>query len=189
MPGPAGGKRRRTAPPPAAAAPAPAPAPAAAAPLKSLGLQLRKDSSLICYIFLKAHQPAHESSGGAAAAAPDHVQAAMQQQQHRNAVFVAGLPLGLEDDDLAAVFSCFGEVAQVVLHTTKVCFGGAVAAAAVSSLKTVCLQPLAPVYTQQCKHTLTHNTLHRPAALWRRCVRGGQRRLRGAGSGRQRPGH
>jgi hypothetical protein len=108
---------------PAAAAAAAAGALAPAAPqLKSIGLQLRKDSSLICYIFVKRHQQGAEEPAAAQQQQQqqqDEPEAAAQQQQHKHAVFVAGLPLDLEEDDLAAVFSCFGDVAQVVLHTTK----------------------------------------------------------------------
>jgi hypothetical protein len=93
---------------------------AAAAQLKSLGLQLRQDSSLISYIFIKAHQQSKEDDDQQQSHAAQQQQQQQQQQQHKHAVFVTGLPLGLEEDDLAAVFSCFGDVSQVVLHQTKV---------------------------------------------------------------------
>jgi hypothetical protein len=136
MPAPSakpGGGRKSSKGASAAAAAAAAPRPAAAAPpqqqqLKSIGLQLRNDSSLISYIFLKAHQPREDDHSQqqqqqqqqAAAGTSGQQQLLEQQQVARHAVFAAGLPLGLTEEDLEAVLSCFGDVAQVVLHHTKV---------------------------------------------------------------------
>lgn len=68
---------------------------------KALGLRLYKDTPLITYIYLKQHT---NKEGGA---------------EVPNTLFAAGLPLGMDQDSLRAVFSCFGEVSQVVLHHTK----------------------------------------------------------------------
>lgn len=123
MPGPTGaGKKRgggsgsRGGGASAAAAPsaaAPAPPQQQQQQLKSIGLQLRKDSSLISYIFLKAHQVREDDQQ------QQQGQDEQQQHPHKHAVFVTGLPLGLEENDVEAVFSCFGGVSQVVLHNTK----------------------------------------------------------------------
>jgi hypothetical protein len=70
---------------------------------KSLGLRLHKGSPFLVYVFMKAHQPSPNEQGVS------------------DILYVTGLPLGLDDDSLAAIFSCFGEVQDVVLHPSKVC--------------------------------------------------------------------
>lgn len=71
---------------------------------KTLGLRLHKSSPHVCSIYLKQH-------------------AANGVGEVPHTIFVAGLPLGVDQSSLQAVFECFGDVAQVVLHSTKV--GGA----------------------------------------------------------------
>jgi len=83
----------------------------AKAPLQPLGLRVRPGSPFIACVVLKRHEPA-----ASAASAQD------------NAVFVAGLPLGVDEEALTAMFSCFGAVAQAVMHPTQArasaCVGG-----------------------------------------------------------------
>jgi hypothetical protein len=76
----------------------------ASADFKALGLRLYPAHAplLITYLYLKQHTA--KETGGAVP----------------GAVFVTGLPLGLDESSLRAVFGCFGDVAQVVLHATKV---------------------------------------------------------------------
>ncbi len=73
---------------------------------KALGLRLHTASPFITYVYLKQHRSS-ASSDGDAGAVP-------------HAVFVAGLPLGVDEAQLLEVFSCFGVVSKVVLHATKV---------------------------------------------------------------------
>eukprot|EP00775_Hariotina_reticulata_P013701 gene13701-13823_t len=68
---------------------------------KSLALRLHKSSPCLVYVFIKKQQP-HPN-----------------EQEVSNALYVTGLPLGLDDDSLAAIFSCFGPVQDVVLHPSK----------------------------------------------------------------------
>lgn len=82
--------------------PAPAAATPAAGGLKALGLRLCPGSPFISYVTFKVHKAAGEA----------HVQGP--------ALFVAGLPLSLDEGGVAAVFGCFGDVRQVVLHPSKV---------------------------------------------------------------------
>jgi hypothetical protein len=79
---------------------------------QSLGLRLHADTPHISYVFIKHHKPKEGEA------------------EVPNALYVAGLPLGLDEVSLEAVFSVFGHVANVVLHPSKVCcardLGGAV---------------------------------------------------------------
>lgn len=74
--------------------------------LKTIGLRTRQGSPFITYVSIKRHEAKHNIS------------------VQDNAVFVAGLPLGLDEDICKQIFSCFGEVGQVVLHQSKVSGGG-----------------------------------------------------------------
>lgn len=73
---------------------------------KSLGLRLHANSPCISYVFAKHHKPLDSDSEVA------------------NALYVTGLPLGLDEVSLESIFSVFGEVANVVVHPTKVGIGG-----------------------------------------------------------------
>lgn len=69
---------------------------------KSLGLRLHADSPFICYVFVKQHKA--QDAG----------------EDMANALYVTGLPLGLDDEvSLESIFSVFGAVANVVVHPTK----------------------------------------------------------------------
>lgn len=70
--------------------------------LKTIGLRTRQGSPLITYVAIKRHEAKHNIS------------------VQDNAVFVAGLPLGFDEAVTKQVFSCFGEVCQVVMHHSKV---------------------------------------------------------------------
>jgi len=67
-----------------------------------IGLRLNPSSPFVSYVYVKQHRL--KESG----------------IDVDNTVFVAGLPLGVDESSLKAIFGCFGEVAQVVLHGTKV---------------------------------------------------------------------
>ncbi|MEW5302884.1 MAG: hypothetical protein WDW38_004010 [Sanguina aurantia] len=67
--------------------------------LRTFGLRYRQGSPFITYISIKQHKGA-DTVGG-------------------SSVFVAGLPFGFDDALVAQLFACFGEVAQVVLHSSK----------------------------------------------------------------------
>ncbi|GBF94015.1 hypothetical protein Rsub_07283 [Raphidocelis subcapitata] len=193
MPAPPGGKRsgaRAAAAAPAAAAAAPSAAPQPA--MKSLGLQLRKDSSLICYVFLKAHQPKDEAQQpGQQQPGQQQQEQAQQQQQAQNTVFVAGLPLGLSEEDVGAVLSCFGDVAGVVMHHTKrscvVVFAEAASArralAAAGSGQVVEYEPPAPEGPRGLKAWVQQHKAARPgaAALQKQLDEWGRKRARDAG--------
>lgn len=66
----------------------------------SLGLRLYQHNPFVCYVLIKDHKGSTDATSG---------------------LFVSGLPLGLQKEStLAAVLSCFGPVASVVLHGSKV---------------------------------------------------------------------
>ncbi|WIA09053.1 hypothetical protein OEZ85_008467 [Tetradesmus obliquus] len=67
----------------------------------SLRLRLHADAPHISYVFIKHHKPKEGEA------------------EVPNALYVAGLPLGLDEVSLEAVFSVFGHVANVVLHPSK----------------------------------------------------------------------
>lgn len=69
---------------------------------KSIGLRLHASSSVISYVFIKRHRSKQE------------------QAPVENAIFVTGLPLGLDEQHTRAVFGCFGAVSQVLLLHAKV---------------------------------------------------------------------
>lgn len=69
---------------------------------KCLGLQLHQGSPVISYIFIK-RQKAIEGHSNVS-----------------NALYVTGLPLGLDETALEAIFQLFGEVGNVVMHPSKV---------------------------------------------------------------------
>eukprot|EP00195_Chlamydomonas_chlamydogama_P016605 CAMPEP_0202911018 /NCGR_PEP_ID=MMETSP1392-20130828/53771_1 /ASSEMBLY_ACC=CAM_ASM_000868 /TAXON_ID=225041 /ORGANISM="Chlamydomonas chlamydogama, Strain SAG 11-48b" /LENGTH=153 /DNA_ID=CAMNT_0049601367 /DNA_START=163 /DNA_END=620 /DNA_ORIENTATION=- len=71
------------------------------APLHHLGLRHRPGTPFISYIGIKPHQHADSD------------------QYQGTAAFITGLPLGFNEAVVTDVFSCFGEVTQVVLHRTK----------------------------------------------------------------------
>ena len=75
---------------------------AASKEYKPLGLRLHVNSPFISYVFIK-HHVAHDSESEVA-----------------NALYVTGLPLGLDAVSLESIFAVFGEVANVVVHPTKV---------------------------------------------------------------------
>lgn len=68
--------------------------------LRTFGLRYRQGSPFITYISIKQHKGA-ETAGS-------------------SSVFVAGLPFGFDESLVAQLFACFGEVSQVVLHSSKV---------------------------------------------------------------------
>lgn len=68
----------------------------------SLGLRLHADSPCISYVFLKHHKPKEGEA------------------EILNALYVTGLPLGLDEVSLEAVFQVFGPVVNVVVHPTQV---------------------------------------------------------------------
>eukprot|EP00878_Enallax_costatus_P032670 GHUV01035920.1.p1 GENE.GHUV01035920.1~~GHUV01035920.1.p1 ORF type:complete len:166 (+),score=35.05 GHUV01035920.1:268-765(+) len=68
---------------------------------KALGLRLHVNSPFISYVFIK-HHVGHDSDSEVA-----------------NALYVTGLPLGLDEVSLEGIFAVFGEVANVVVHPTK----------------------------------------------------------------------
>lgn len=70
--------------------------------LRMLSLRLSPGSPFLTYIAIKPHR--------AKAGEPDP----------GPSLFLSGLPLNFDEDAVEAVFSCFGDVAQVVLHGTKV---------------------------------------------------------------------
>jgi ABC-type transport system involved in cytochrome bd biosynthesis fused ATPase/permease subunit len=76
----------------------------AAQGFKSLGLQLHPDSSLITYVYIKRQKA---QDGDAASTA--------------HALYVTGLPLGVDEAALQAIFQLFGDVEDVVMHASKVC--------------------------------------------------------------------
>jgi hypothetical protein len=75
----------------------------AAQGFKSLGLQLHPDSSLITYVYIKRQKA---QDGDAASTA--------------HALYVTGLPLGVDEAALQAIFELFGDVEDVVMHPSKV---------------------------------------------------------------------
>lgn len=75
----------------------------AAQGFKSLGLQLHADSSLITYVYIKRQKA---QDGDAASTA--------------HALYVTGLPLGVDEAALQAIFQLFGDVEDVVMHPSKV---------------------------------------------------------------------
>jgi hypothetical protein len=109
-------------PPSAGAAAAVAAAAAAPSEYKSLGLRLHAASPFISYVFLKRHT--------AAAAAHEGDAPAANASTATTALYVTGLPLGLDEGSLASIFGLFGGVTDVVMHPSKVCGRGAAAAAA-----------------------------------------------------------
>jgi hypothetical protein len=70
---------------------------------KSLGLQLHPESAVVSYVYIK-RQKLQESDSSA----PTH------------ALYVTGLPLGLDEAALQAIFQLFGEVVDIVMHPSKV---------------------------------------------------------------------
>lgn len=81
----------------------------AAQGLKSLGLQLHQGSSLVTYVYIKRQK----AQGGVDAERTTAAAAA-------HALYVTGLPLGLDEASLQAIFQLFGEVVDVVMHPSKV---------------------------------------------------------------------
>jgi hypothetical protein len=80
--------------------------------LRTLGLRLRSGSPFISYVLVKKQT------------------VGISEEQADRAIFVAGLPLGVDSDVLRDIFSCFGAVDQVALHQNKVrCCAGAAASA------------------------------------------------------------
>jgi hypothetical protein len=69
---------------------------------KSLGLQLHPDSAVVSYVYIK-RQKLQEGDSSAA-----------------HALYVTGLPLGLDEAALQAIFQLFGEVVDIVMHPSKV---------------------------------------------------------------------
>lgn len=69
---------------------------------RSLGLRLHVNSPFISYVFVK-HHAAHDSEVDVA-----------------NALYVNGLPLGLDEVSLESIFAVFGAIRNVVVHPTKV---------------------------------------------------------------------
>lgn len=69
---------------------------------RSLGLRLHADSPFISYVFVKRHKPHAEEA------------------DIPNALYVTGLPLGLDQASLEAIFQLFGGVADVVMHPSRV---------------------------------------------------------------------
>jgi hypothetical protein len=92
--------------------------------LKPLGLRLRKGSPFISYILVK-----QQTVG-------------VSEEQADRAIFVAGLPLGVEPDVLREIFTCFGDVDQVALHPSKV--GGLVRRAVRAMAAAARARPLLP---------------------------------------------
>jgi hypothetical protein len=74
----------------------------AAQGFKSLGLQLHPASKVISYVYIKRQKG---QDGDASLA---------------NALYVTGLPLGLDEAALQTIFELFGEVLDVVVHPSKV---------------------------------------------------------------------
>lgn len=68
--------------------------------LKPLGLRLREGDLFLRHLFIKQHRGAQAGS----------------------ALFISGLPAGMDEAMLAYAMSCFGEVEQAVLHPSKVGF-------------------------------------------------------------------
>ncbi|GLI60389.1 hypothetical protein VaNZ11_002535 [Volvox africanus] len=72
--------------------------------IHTLGLKIRRSNPFIHYIAIKAHvqpkTPGREEGVGAA-------------------LFVSGLPLGVDERNLTEIFECFGPVSQAVLHPLK----------------------------------------------------------------------
>jgi hypothetical protein len=73
--------------------------------LHPLGLRSRPGCPFISYLGIKEHAARPGQQPGV---------------QHGPALFVAGLPLGFGQADVAELFGCFGDVEQVVLHSAKV---------------------------------------------------------------------
>jgi hypothetical protein len=69
----------------------------------SLALRLHPTAPYLAYVFVKKHKSKEE------------------EVQTPNALYVTGLPYGLNQEHVEAIFSCFGGVEQVVLHQTQVC--------------------------------------------------------------------
>ncbi|KAF8072922.1 Rrp7a [Scenedesmus sp. PABB004] len=67
---------------------------------RSLGLRLHASSPVVSYVFVKRHR---EGEGEAAA----------------NALYVTGLPLGVDEVSLGSIFGVFGAVEQTVMHPSK----------------------------------------------------------------------
>lgn len=65
-------------------------------------LLLKTQPTYVCHLLVKLHQ------------AKDSVP-----EQPGTAIFAAGLPLGVDEDVLKEIFSCFGTVTNVALHATK----------------------------------------------------------------------
>lgn len=80
---------------------------AAAQGFKSLGLQLHPGSSVVSYVYMKRQKMQEGADSSASMAA--------------HALYVTGLPLGLDEASLQSIFQLFGEVEDVVMHPSKVC--------------------------------------------------------------------
>ncbi|GIL93652.1 hypothetical protein Vretifemale_21054, partial [Volvox reticuliferus] len=72
--------------------------------IHTLGLRSRRSNPFIHYIAIKAHV---------------HPEAPGSEEAVRAALFVSGLPLGVDERSLTEIFECFGPVSQAVLHPLK----------------------------------------------------------------------